>query len=248
MARKVCALLIIISSLAYTTFVYGITPDWSEYDLILHKYISTRVRSGIPVNWVDYTGMGEDPVFDKVVQSIEAFSTAQLESSAENLSFYINAYNILAMKMVIDHWPVSSIREAGNWLRPVWEKPAGKINGKVVTLRMIEDDYLRIWNEPRIHMAIVCASLSCPDLRAEAYRPEALEKQLLEQTIRFIQNTAKGLRAENNRLHVSKIFDWFKTDFNMSGGVEAFIRRYMDLPHDTVLKADIPYNWDLNGS
>ena len=241
-------LLLIYSLLAFPVSVFGIEPDWSEYDLLLDKYVSEEVRSGIPVNWVDYSAISQDPAFKTIVQSIEAFPVEQLEGHAEILSFYINAYNILAIKMVLDHWPLSSIKDAGTWLKPVWDKPAGTIGGRQVTLGMIEHEILRRMDEPQVHMAIVCASLSCPDLRREAYRAEILEGQLEDQTQRFLGNTAKGLRVEKGKVIVSIIFDWFKEDFSGEDGIEVFIRRYIDIPGDITLKAGIPYNWDLNGS
>ncbi|MBI4005819.1 MAG: DUF547 domain-containing protein [Gammaproteobacteria bacterium] len=142
---------------------------------------------------------------------------------------------------------MSSIKDAGSWLEPVWDKLAGKINGKAMSLGKIEHEILRSMGEPRIHMAIVCASLSCPDLRHEAYRADILEDQLQDQTLRFLQNKAKGLKIEGHEIFVSKIFEWFKDDFTKYGGTEAFIRQYIDIPGDVILKPVITYNWDLNG-
>lgn len=240
--------LVILPFLLYPHHVFGLEPDWSEYDQLLENYVSTQVRSGIPENWVDYSGISQAPVFKKLVQSIETFPTEQLGNRTEKLGFYINAYNILAIKMVLDHRPVSSIKDAGSWVQPVWDKPAGKINGKEVTLGIIEHEILRPMGEPRVHMAIVCASLSCPDLRREAYRAERLEDQLQDQTLHFLKNKAKGLRIENHQVYVSKIFEWFEDDFAAYGGIEAFIRQYIDIPSDVTMKPVITYNWDLNGS
>ena len=230
-----------------SSLVFGQSPDWSEYDRILQKYVSVQVQSSIPVNWVDYTGIGQDNAFKKLVQSIETFPIEQLDDQAEMMSFYINAYNILAIKMVLDHWPVKSIKNAGSWVRPVWDKVAGTIDGKEVTLGMIEHEILRPMNDPRIHMAIVCASLSCPDLRREAYRAEILHDQLQDQILNFLRNDAKGLKIDNDRVHLSKIFKWFEKDFSSYGGVDSFIHGLIDIPPDLSIKTDIEYNWSLNG-
>jgi len=80
--------------------------------------------------------------------------------------------------MVLNHWPVTSIKDIGSCVKPVWNKTAGSIGGKEMILGMIEHKILRSLNEPRIHMAIVCASISCPDLRTEAYRADKLDEQL----------------------------------------------------------------------
>ena len=116
----------------------------------------------------------------------------------------------------------------------------------MVTLDEIEHQILRPMGEPRIHFAIVCASLSCPDLRREAFTAERLDAQLQEQTQAFLDNVSKGLQLAGTRVEVSQIFDWFEEDFDSAGGVEAFVRRYRELPDQIRLRADIPYNWNLN--
>src|SRR5690606_6900214 len=118
----------------------------------------------------------------------------------------------------------------GSLLFPVWRKDVGQLHGKTVTLQQVEDDLIRSLNEPRIHMAIVCASVSCPDLRPEPYTAAQLEQQLEEQTRTFLHNDAKGVRINGNDVEVSKIFDWFEKDFADAGGVKAFIERYRPLP------------------
>ncbi len=246
MNKVTASIFFILFSIQFSS-VFGQSPDYTEYNLILNKYVSPQIKSGIPVNWVDYTALSKDISFNKIVKTIEAFPVDQLDGEAETLSFYINAYNIFAIKMVIDHWPLKSIKDAGSWLKPVWDKPVGMINGKEVTLGMIEHEILRPMGEPRIHLAIVCASLSCPDLRPEAYRADVLHEQLQEQAIQFLKNQAKGLKVDNSVIHVSKIFDWFEEDFSSYGGVASFIHGLIDIPSDLSIKTDIEYNWSLNG-
>lgn len=102
--------------------------------------------------------------------------------------------------------------------------------------------------EPRIHMAIVCASKSCPDLRVEPYAAAKLDVQLSAASKAYLDNPTKGLRVEKDAIRVSKIFDWFEEDFEPMGGVEGFIYKYHpDLPTDLPIKANLPYDWSLNG-
>lgn len=102
--------------------------------------------------------------------------------------------------------------------------------------------------EPRIHLAIVCASVSCPDLRNEPYTATTLNKQLDEQANAFLRNDKKGLHIAKDEILVSKIFKWFKKDFEKVGGVEAFTRGYRaDLPVAYEIDADIDYDWSVNG-
>ena len=102
--------------------------------------------------------------------------------------------------------------------------------------------------EPRIHLAIVCASVSCPDLKNQPYTAAILNKQLDEQAHTFLRNDKKGLYIENDEIMVSRIFKWFKHDFDKVGGVDVFIRGYRpDLPVDYAITAGIVYDWSVNG-
>lgn len=230
------------------TPAFAAEPDWSAYGQLLQRHVSAGEIDGVKLNTVNYSAWRIDPLWPQVVSQLETFPAEQLKTRDEKLSFYINAYNILAIKMVLDHWPVKSIKDAGSLLRPVWRKNVGTLHGKTVTLQGVEDDLIRSLDEPRIHMAIVCASVSCPDLRAEPYRTDTLNAQLDEQTSQFLNNAAKGVTIKGNSVKVSKIFDWFEDDFGGEKGVEAFIRRYRELPASSNIDANITYNWKLNGS
>ena len=150
--------------------------------------------------------------------------------------------------MVLDHWPLESIKDAGSFFSPVWGKDAGVIGGKTVSLDDIENDIIRPMGEPRIHLAIVCASVSCPDLNRQPYTAAALNKQLDQQASIFLHNDKKGLYIAHDEIVVSKIFKWFRHDFDKAGGVDVFIRGYRpDLPVDYAITPGIAYNWSVNG-
>lgn len=247
MIRPRLFLFVFIVALAFPG-VYAAEPDWTNYGQILTRHLSERTVAGTRLAWLDYTGLKTDPAFQQAVEKIAVFPAGNLESREEKLAFYINAYNILAIKMVLDHWPVESIKDVGNLIRPVWQRPAGRVNGREISLGEIEHDVLRKLGEPRIHMAIVCASKSCPDLRPEPYTAAKLDEQLNAATDAYLANPTKGLRVEKQAARVSKIFDWFEGDFEAVGGVESFIRSHrVDLPTGLPIKADLPYDWSLNG-
>ena len=221
-------------------------PVWEDYGRLLDRHIRQKSQQGISLAWLDYPGIGKDPDFQRSVTRLEGFNIERLEGREEKLAFYINAYNILAIKMVLDNWPVKSIKDIGSWFNPVWKKNAGNIGGKSITLNDIEHLILRPMHEPRIHMAIVCASLSCPDLRQEPYTASLLEQQLEEQSQLFLNNPEKGLRLEGKRIKPSKIFDWFSEDFPDR---TTFFRTYRpDLPSQVTIDGFLPYNWSLNGN
>ena len=149
---------------------------------------------------------------------------------------------------MVDHWPLESIKDVGSFFKPVWGKEAGTIGGNRVSLDDIENHIIRPMGEPRIHLAIVCASVSCPDLRSEPYTAAILNKQLDEQANAFLGNDKKGLYMTENEITMSKIFKWFKRDFDKAGGVDLFIRSYRtDLPIEYEINADIDYDWSVNG-
>lgn len=222
-------------------------PDFNAYSGLLADYVSEGERAGMRLNLVDYPAWQRDARAGQALEELAGFDPATLASREQRLAFYINAYNLLAIHMVNRHWPVDSIKDAGSWLSPVWKKTAGEIGGEAVSLHHVEHEVLRKLGEPRIHFAIVCASLSCPDLPAAPFGPSRLDQQLEQATRDFLHHDSKGLRVENGVIRVSRIFDWFEEDFTGLGGVEAFVRRYRpDLPDDLPVKANLPYDWALN--
>ncbi len=241
----VCILLIPSSAWAF---------DFSGWDGLLKRHVGPTTIAGVRLAGVDYPGVKKDPAYSKLIGELKTFSPATLNTLKEKLAFWINVYNIMAVKMVADHYPVDSIKDAGNLFGSVWKKTAGVVGGKGVTLHEIEHEILRKMGDPRIHIAIVCASVSCPDLRKEAYTKERLDQQLDDQLQRFLANKGKGLKVDRARglITLSKIFDWFEDDFETKGGVLPFLARYAPEPDRSLLKngdADVSYldyNWDLN--
>lgn len=222
--------------------------DWSDYSALLKQYVQYEEKQGIYSNLVDYQGISQDVRYSQLLEQLAAFDSREL-ARKEKLAFYINTYNIFAIKLVIDHQPESSIKDIGSWFNPVWQKPAGVLAGDVISLDTIEHKILRKMNEPRIHFAIVCASLSCPDLRKEAYTASRLEQQLDEQARLFIANEQKGVKTDGDQLYISKIFDWFSEDFssaNTEKGTLKFIAQYdMEVGRYSVYKT-LDYNWHIN--
>lgn len=225
----------------------ALEPDWSDYSQLLKENISKGTINNTELMSVNYSAIKNDHRYLKTLDMIANFNTSNLATKDERLAFYINAYNILAIKMVLDHWPVKSIKDIGSLFSSVWKKEVGMINGRTTTLNEIEHEILRPMGEPRIHMAIVCASVSCPDLRNEAYKASSLNKQLNEQSRLFLNNRGKGMFIKKDTVYVSKIFDWFEKDFERLGGVRAFISQYRkDVPMHASIDADINYDWQLN--
>jgi len=245
--RAVQNILFIISITMLPMLSAATEPDWSDYNQLLQTYVQPGSKHDIALNLVEYQALKADVRWPRLLTSLAEFDLQKIASPTEQLSFWINTYNILAIKTVLDHWPLQSIRDAGSFFSPVWKKTAGMVAGEMRSLHDIEHEILRPMGEPRIHFAIVCASVSCPDLKASAYDALHLEKQLDAQAKAFVTHPDKGLSIQGNKLHSSKIFDWFEDDFQAQGGVINFIRNYRnDLPEKPKLASHLDYDWSLN--
>ena len=200
---------------------------------------------------VDYAALRHSADWSRVLASLVACRPEELRTRKQRLAFWIDAYNALAIDVVVRHYPLKSIRDVGSLLRPVWKREAGTIGGRAYSLDEIEHAILRPLGEPRIHAAIVCASLSCPPLRREPFHPDRLEAQLDDQLRAFLADPRKGARLEGDTLWLSRIFDWFADDFAAAGGVLAFVRPHLPseirerLPAAPRLRF-LDYDWGLN--
>lgn len=222
-------------------------PDWNDYAGVLDRHVTFATKNGVRTAVIDYPAVKEDPAYWRTLRLLSNYPEDRLETREQRIAFYINAYNLLAIRMVLDNWPVDDIRRIGWRLHPVWRRPAGTVAGTEMSLQEIEHDILRRTGEKRIHMAIVCASVSCPDLRREPYTAARLEDQLEDQTQLFLANPGKGVRIEEGVVRISRIFRWHRADFAPGGGADRFIADYLpDLPPDLRVRANLPYDWSLN--
>ncbi len=228
--------------------------DFSGWDALLKKYVAPKTIDGVTLIAVNYKKLAKDPMYEMLVKELEGTSLSKLKTREEKLAFWINVYNIMAAKMVVDHYPVKSIKDAGSLFRSVWKKDVGTVAGKTRTLDEIEHEILRKMGEPRIHVAIVCASVSCPDIRPDVYTAKDLNRQLDEQVTLFLANSQKGLRLDERqkKLYLSSIFKWFKEDFESKGGVVTFLAPYAPesakgkLTSNRLSIVYMDYNWGLN--
>lgn len=205
---------------------------------------------------VDYRALARSPDWRRLVAGLDLAEPEGPEGRDERLAFWIDAYNVLAIDLVVRHPDIASIRDIGSLLRPVWNREAGRVGGRPRSLGEIEHEILRPMGDPRIHGAIVCASVSCPPLRRTPFTPARLDAALDEQMRRWLANPEKGLRIDrkSGTLHLSRVFDWFAEDFEASGGVLAFVSRFAPAPDREWLAAHasrleirhLPYDWSLN--
>jgi hypothetical protein len=214
----------------------------------------TRATGDVAGTRVDYRALREEPRWKDLLAALADAVPPDDERDAQ-LAYWINAYNILAIDVVVQNDPAESIRDVGSLLRPVWKKTAGTAGGRSLSLDEIEHAILRPMGEPRIHMAIVCASTSCPSLAREPYAADRLDAQLDAAARSFVASPEKGAAVEAQSLRLSRIFDWFGKDFAATGGVVAFVRRHagpalgakIDALGSDPKLVWFDYDWSLNG-
>ncbi|WCL47541.1 DUF547 domain-containing protein [Leptospira sp. GIMC2001] len=224
----------------------------SAFDSVLKKYIKNgNVKYKALLN--DRTGL------DSYLKSISSVTEAEYKTFNENqkIAFLINAYNAYTLDLILKHYPVKSIGDIGGPVRLVnlargtpWKKFTFPLLGADRNLDWIEHSKLRVeFTEPRIHFAINCASVGCPLLRNESYRADKLESQLQDSFVKFLSETSKNrLDKSKNTIYLSKIFDWFKGDFEKkSGSVLAFVRTgFPEKIPDQIKIEYTDYDWTLN--
>ncbi|TVR36535.1 MAG: DUF547 domain-containing protein [Cryomorphaceae bacterium] len=200
---------------------------------------------------VNYRAMQKDSTsLNKYLATLESHHPHTGKwSKAEQLAYWINAYNAFTLQLVLRHYPVESIKDLGGWIYRVnttWDIRFIEIEGQRYHLNDIEHNIIRKqFDEPRIHFALVCAARSCPRLRNEAYEAHRLEEQLEDQTRHFFNSWRNELKEE--ALKLSKLLKWYSGDFKNHGGVRVFVERYgaVSVSPDARIEY-LEYDWKLN--
>lgn len=221
-------------------------PSHEIYSQLLGKYVNSK-------GMVNYKGfISEKETFQKYLDALSNNPPQSTWSRDEKMAYWINAYNAFTIKLIMNHYPVESIKDIGPYIQipfvnTPWQKEFIKIGGKELNLDGIEHDILRDkFNDPRIHFALVCASMSCPKLRNEAYEASKLDAQLNEQGRYFLANEEKNIITPNE-LKLSKYFTWYKGDFTQNGSLIDYLNKYSKVKINSDADIDyLDYNWNLN--
>ena len=218
--------------------------DHQSFDRLL----SAHVRDGV----VDYGAIQEDARFRQYLDYLETANPDSLATREEKLAFWINAYNALAIKGVLD-----GLSTAGFFSRINFFTTDYRLAGRQIDLYDLEHDVIIPFGEPRIHFAIVCASASCPKLISEAYTAATLDQQLERNARDFVNDESKNRFDKSSKsARISMIFDWYADDFEAhSTTVQRYLAQYVDDPEIAeALNKDeyglwyFDYDWSLNGS
>lgn len=254
--------LVLVIVVSLPVIASGADFNYSHYEAVLKRNIKTGITiNSIRLNAVDYNSIAREakqPVSDYsiLLKELAAFDPVTLKSREEKIAFWVNVYNIGAIKTIIDHYPVDSIRSKRiNWLGQPWGRKAVSVGGKEYSLAEIENDILLDgFKDLRIHFGINCASVSCADLLAVPYRAATLFVQLEDQGRKLLLDRKKGLVTDSDKKSVllSQIFKFDKKRFDAVGGSLAFIKPYLSKADRAAIEAGalkldyLEYDWKVN--
>lgn len=220
---------------------------WQE---ILDKYLDAEHASG--VNRFDYAAVKQSDrrLLNDYLDALQAIDPHSL-SRDEQLAYWINFYNALTVQVVLEEYPVESIRSIRFLTSPFgpWDKNLVKVKNQNLSLNDIEHKILRpIFKDPRIHFAVNCASIGCPNLIDEAFSA-ANSDELMEAAASDFINHSRGVEISGKRVTLSSIFDWYGDDFGANESeIIVYIRRYRHTSDEThnFTSFDYQYDWALN--
>lgn len=227
--------------------------DHGAWDRFLSVYVKNG-RDGVARVAYGRVSAKDREALADYVEDLSAVSVSRI-SRAEQLAYWVNLYNALTLKTVLDHYPVKSIRDidlsSGLFGGGPWKAKQVAVEGRKVSLDDIEHRILRpIWKDPRIHYAVNCASVGCPNLKSQAFTARNAQG-LLDKAARDYVNHSRGVRISGGRLVLSSIYSWFESDFAADGGVMAHLKRYASPSLAAKLEGfdaadDYIYDWRLN--
>lgn len=218
------------------------------------KVLQAHLQNGA----VNYAGLKTNRTeLDTYLKEVASVSEAEFKtwSREHKLAFLVNTYNATVLRLVIEHYPLKSIKRIGGLFGSPFRLSIIDLFGQKLSLDDLEHGIIRPqFNEPRVHFALVCAARSCPSLRNEPYTAERLTEQLQAQGKLFLNDPAKNrVDLRTGVIHFSPIFKWFAEDFTTTNGsVVAFVAEYFSAPVREELKQRkfkikwMDYDWSLN--
>jgi hypothetical protein len=267
--KVISVLLILISGFIYIQYTpaqkdQSVTSFWSAYNnkstyivdhhywqKFLHKFVH-RDQSGIHL--VDYNkAVNDSLLLQQYLVQLKEIDPRELNKK-EQKAYWINIYNALTIRLILNNFPTDSIVNLGSTLFGFgpWDDTIITLANQKLTLNDIEHRILRpIWQDPRIHFAVNCASIGCPNLQKEVFTAENMDDLLEEATEEFV-NHQRGASISNNTLTLSSIFDWYGSDFGASiSDQRSWISEYaqddiadaLNNPKNNII---YQYNWQLN--
>ncbi len=229
----------------FVSLNYANPVQHAEWDVLVKKHVS---KNGM----VDYQGFLKDKKQLQVyLDKLSANRPTSKWSKNEKMAFWINAYNAFTVKLILDNYPIKSIKDIKRgipFVNSVWDIAFIPMGKEKIDLNYIEHSILRKeFKDPRIHAAINCASFSCPLLRNEAYYASRLDEQLNDAMRKFVNDPQRN-QLDKSNIKISKIFSWFAGDFKLNGSsVVDYLNKYAKKRVQANAKIDfLEYQWELN--
>lgn len=220
------------------------TVDHQRWQQLLDRYLVVKPNQTL----FRYHAVSDNDQYElnRYLRKLSARDPRQLNRD-EQFAYWVNLYNALTVQVILNNYPLQSITKLGGFFSfGPWDEKLITINDKKLSLNDIEHRILRpIWHDPRIHYAVNCASLGCPDLLPQAFTASNHE-QLLEQSARRFINSNKGVSPTGNTVRLSSIYDWYGSDFGSKTQLQAHINTYRTGTPIQLNKVSYDYNWALN--
>lgn len=215
----------------------AVNVDHNDWDALLKKHVNSA-------GMVDYKGFHEDrPAVNAYMKKLADLNPTKKWSVQELLAYYINLYNVYTVDLILTNYPTKSIQDIDG----AFTKAFIPIGNRTLSLGGLENGVLRKMNEPRIHFAINCASISCPILSRDAYTAAKINEQLEDATTGFINSNKNEINAKNPK--ISSIFKFYTKDFitDKTPSLAAFINQYSDKQIENNVAVQYKeYDWSLN--
>jgi hypothetical protein len=213
----------------------------TTYNSLLQKHVDKQGN-------VDYKGLKTDEAkLDMYMEYLAATSPDKTWSVNKQKAFWINAYNAYTLKIILENYPLKSITKIKKKGKTAWKIPFVEVGNKLYTLDHIEHKILRKnLFDPKIHVGVNCASISCPKLSNIAFTEENIEAELTRLMNDFVNDPSKN-KLSKKKVQISSIFDWFKEDFTKNNSVVDYLNTFSEIEINSNAKINyLKYDWSLN--
>lgn len=231
-------LVILVFSGSFFTRSYALTG--AEFLAVAQQFFKKNVVNGM----IQYANIQKAPsTLNTLVTYIKKAKPSEMEEN-EKMAFYINGYNLLVIKSIVEKYPLSSVMDVPGF----FDSKKYLVGGENVTLNEIENEKLRkVYHDPRVHFVLVCGALGCPEIAPFVYSGRELEDQLNLRTRKAL-NDPSFIWVMDKQLYLSELFSWYKADFGRNDEeMVLFINKFLDIPLEENLEIIYyPYKWALN--
>lgn len=229
----------LIMMLLALVFQLGFSQNTDAFFKSADQFFNNNVKDGKVAYKAIHLNQDE---LNNLVKMIGALSLSNANANTKQ-AFYINAYNVLVVKGIIDNYPIKSPLDKSGF----FDKISYEVSGESLTLNDIENKKLRAqFGDARFHFVLVCGAIGCPPLINSAYFPSRLDSQLQTQT-EIALNNPNFIKVKKNKVQLSEIFKWYKEDFIKDGNELEYINQFRGEKIQLDAKVSYyPYNWSLN--